>query len=115
MVKSRRHLTTGRVRLERDRPGDVDNNGTTDILWRHSNGATAAWLMNDGTTSSTPSYGSTAGWSLIDRFRWEWHDRPAVSSSERNDRCLAYEQRDDQLNAVLRINQRLECGGSRRL
>ena len=46
--------------------GDFNNDGHTDVLWRHdSDGATAAWLMGaDGTPTSTPSYLNTAGWSL---------------------------------------------------
>src|SRR5204863_1361290 len=39
-------------------------NGTTDLLWRDGNGTTAAWLMSNGARSSTPYYGSTAGWNV---------------------------------------------------
>jgi len=45
--------------------GDLNNDGTGDVLWRHDNGTTAAWLMNGGQVASSPNYGSSAGWNVI--------------------------------------------------
>ena len=37
--------------------GDFDNDGDTDILWRHTDGTVVTWEMEDGAIAATPSFG----------------------------------------------------------
>lgn len=46
--------------------GNYNGTGALDLLWKNvSNGATGAWLMVNGTLSSTPGYYNAAGWDVI--------------------------------------------------
>jgi hypothetical protein len=45
--------------------GDLDGNGTSDLIWRHTDGSAAAWLMN-GTAfqSGAVLLGASSGWTV---------------------------------------------------
>jgi hypothetical protein len=38
--------------------GDYDGNGTSDLMWRDTNGNTAIWFMNGATVSSSAGVGN---------------------------------------------------------
>jgi FG-GAP-like repeat len=47
------------------RTADLNGDGKADIVWQHTDGSTAVWLMNGTTTASSANLiGPASGWSV---------------------------------------------------